>query len=502
MHSAHLGSIAQMSGLGKQMAVGATWMIALKMLERGIGFVSTLILARLLVPADFGLVAMAMTVIAFVEIGGQFGFDLALIRLRDASKADYDTAWSLQLLYAVGAALAIAALAVPTSLYFKEPRLVGVMGVLAVVMLVQGLESVGPFDFRKEFRYGKDFQLLLTKKLIAFCVTMAVAYGFRSYWALVAGMAASRVAGVVLSFAMHPYRPRFDLSRWRSLMGFSGWVVFTRVVEFFKSRGPDFLIGRMLGTSALGYFRVGQEVATLPTTELLYPIMRAVFPGYAAVANDRKALAQAFLSVQATIVTLTIPAAVAIVLMAELMVQTLLGTKWLEVIPLVRILGVFGALSMFQLTNVSIFQVLGVPKQAAWLKVGETLLLLTVVGVLFHRGHGLQSTAWAMVAVQALMVPVGMQLISRLLDLGWADRLRVAWRPLGAATVMALLVLLVRPWLAPAQGSLAAAWHLLLLLPLAAAAYLSSLYLMWRLSGSGPGPEQRLLQLIRDLRAS
>ena len=158
---------------------------------------------------------------------------------------------------------------------------------LAAVALAQGFENIGIVDFRKDFQYGRDFQLMLLKKLISFAVTMVLAYPLRSYWALLGGMVASRVMGVVLSYTMHPYRPRFDVSQIRSLMGFSQWIVLTRVIAYFGNRGPDFVLGRLLDAGSLGLFRVAREVATLPTSELLYPVMRAVFPGYAAVAHDR-----------------------------------------------------------------------------------------------------------------------------------------------------------------------------------------------------------------------
>ncbi len=486
-----------MTVVGKHMAVGAAWMIGLKLIERGIGFVSTLVLARLLVPADFGLVAMAMAVVAFVEIAGQFGFDLALIRQRDATRAHYDSAWTLQAAYGLLSGVAILALSWPTAAYFEEPRVVSVMWALAVVAAIQGLENIGTVDFRKEFRYDRDFNLMLAKKLVAFGVTMALALAFRSHWALVGGMATSRIAGVILSYRMHPYRPRFDTSQFRALMGFSKWVVALRIVDYFNTRGPDFLIGRWLGATPLGQFRIAFELATLPTSELLFPVMRAVFPGYAAVAADRAKLAQTFLNVQALIVTLTLPAGIAIVLLAEPIVYLLLGPKWVDAIVLVQVLGLYGALSVFQLTNISIFHVLGVPRQAAWLKVAEAAILLTLMVVLLTQGQRLSTVAWSMVVVQALMVPVGMHLIARLLHIGFADRLRVIWRPVGMTAAMALAILAMLHGLPGNGTSIGAAGQLAAILPVAGLVLLLTGWLLWRAAGCPEGPEQSLVRLLR-----
>jgi lipopolysaccharide exporter len=484
--------------VGRQVAAGAAWMVALKFIERGIGFVSTLVLARLLLPSDFGLVAMAMAVFAFVEIAGSFGFDLALIRKRDASRALYDSAWSLSVGYGALSGVALLALAYPSAAFFKEPRLLPVMGALAAIAFVQGFENIGTVDFRKEFRFGKDFQLMLAKKLIAFVVTLALALTWRNHWALLAGIAASRVAGVVLSFLMHPYRPRWDTSAVRELLRFSRWIVLSRVVEYFNDRGPDFLIGRFLDAASLGLYRVAREVATLPTTELLFPVMRAVFPGYAAVAHDRAELARSFLTVQATIVMLTLPAGMAIVLLADPIVRLLLGPNWLGAIALIEVLGIYGALTVFQATNVSVFHVLGVPQKAAALKVAEVLLLLPLVSWVVWQGYGLVGAAWAVVAVQMLIIPVGMVVIARLLGVGFADRLRVVWRPLvGCVLMAAVIALLSTNLMPPATGWVSAALQLAVVVPAGLLAFAATVYLLWRAANRPPGPEQNLLKMLR-----
>jgi lipopolysaccharide exporter len=483
--------------VGREVAAGAAWMVALKFIERAIGFVSTLVLARLLLPADFGLVAMAMAVFAFVEIAGSFGFDLALIRQRDASRAQYDSAWSLSMVYGALSGVVLLALAYPSARFFNEPRLVPVMAALAAIAFLQGFENIGTVNFRKEFRFGKDFQFMLAKKLIAFVVTLALALTWRNHWALLAGIGASRVSGVALSFLMHPYRPRWDMSGVRDLLRFSRWIVASRIIEYFNDRGPDFMIGRFLDAASLGLYRVAREVATLPTTELLFPVMRAVFPGYAAVAHDRSELARSFLTVQGTIVMMTLPAGIAIVLLADPIVRLLLGPNWLAAIPLIQILGIYGVLTVFQATNVSVFHVLGVPKQAAALKVVEVLLLLPLLAWAMSRGYGLVAAAWAVVAVQALVIPAGMVLIARLLGVGFVDRVRVVWRPaIGALLMAAVIALLSTYIIPPATGWSSAALHLAVAAPAGGVAFAVTVYLLWRAASRPPGPESHLKSML------
>jgi lipopolysaccharide exporter len=486
-----------MEQVGRKVAVGALWMISLRLIERSVGFVSTLILARLLLPADFGLIAMAMTVFAFVEIAGQFGFDVALIRNREARRAHYDSAWTLQLGYAVFSAVVLALLAIPTAAFFNEPRLTAIVFALAAVALVQGLENIGIVDFRKNFEFGRDFRLMFTKKIIAFVVTVSLAVAFRSYWALLGGIAVSRVAGVVLSFWLHPFRPRLDVSEVRGLLNFSRWIVLGRVLGYFNERGPDFLVGRFLDAGALGLFSVSREVATLPTTELSFPIMRAVFPGYAAVAGDRSELASSFLTVQGVIVMLAVPAAAGIAMLADPIVRLLLGPNWLAAIPLVQILGLYGALTTFQATNASIFHVLGVPYYAAMMKAIEVGILLPAMLAVLWLGFGLLAAAWSVFAAQAVVIPVGMMLIGRLLGVTALDRVRVVWRPLTGTAMMVAAIYGVLQFTGRAGDAAQAAMQLSIVLPVAALTWAGAILGLWQFAGRPDGPERRLIELIR-----
>lgn len=200
-----------MQGIGRQMATGAAWMVALKLVERSLGVVSTVILARLLTPQDFGLVAMAMVFIAVVEILQAFGFDVALIQDQHASREHYDSAWVLNVLLAcLGTALLVAG-AKAVSVFYDEPRVQAILYCLAVGAFVQGFENIGIVAFRKELTFDKEFRFQLAKKVMGFVVTVSLALIYRSYWALVIGAVVGRVVGVVLSYSAHPFRPRFTL---------------------------------------------------------------------------------------------------------------------------------------------------------------------------------------------------------------------------------------------------------------------------------------------------
>ncbi len=225
--------------------------------------------------------------------------------------------------------------------------------------------------------------------------------------------------------------------------------------------------------------------------------MRAVFPGYAAVAHDRRALARSFLQVQGAIVMMTLPAGAAIVMLADPIVRLLLGPNWLAAIPLIQIFGLYGAVSVFQATNVSVFNVLGVPKYGAMLKAIEVLLVLPLMMWSLTQGHGLQGAAWCVLAAQGVIVPVSMMLLARQLGIGWRDRLRVTWRPLLGTAALVVSLLAAMRATGAAGDAVEAAWQLGVALPTAAMSFVACVWLLWRLAGRPAGAEEQLIDLIR-----
>ena len=343
----------------REIARGAAWMLLFKAVDRALGIVSTLLLARLLVPADFGLVAMAMSVIAVIELATAFSFEIALIQNPCPQRKHFDTAWTLNVLFALGCGAAIAALASPAAAFYLEPRLISVMLVLAVAWAVAGLENVGTVEFRRAMDFRREFSFMAAKRSVSFLLTVALALLFRSYWALVIGTLLGRLAGVALSYVVHPFRPRFTLAASRELFGFSGWLLLNNLLGVAILRVPHFFVGRVNGPQALGLFTVGSELAYMPATELIAPVNRVLFPGFARLASDVARFRTTFVDIIAVIVSIVIPASIGIAAVAEPMVRVLLGQKWMEAVPVIQLLAPAGAIVALTSNNVSAYLALG-----------------------------------------------------------------------------------------------------------------------------------------------
>jgi len=426
-------------------------MIALKLAIRSLGVVSTIILARLLIPSDFGLVALGAAMIAVVEIFSSFNFEVALIQNQEATRHHYDTTWTLNLIFAVATGVVLVLLAAPTALFYNEPRLATIMWFLAVGVVITGFTNVGVVNFRKHLKFHREFRFMMIQKILGFAVVVPLAFILRNYWALVGGILASRIAGVGASYIMHSFRPSFSLSAWRELVDFSKWLLLNNALYVLRHRSADFIIGKTAGTRQLGVFALSYEISNLATTELATPIDRAIMPGFSQMSSELGTLRDGYFSVIGMIALIGLPTAFGIAATADLFVPLFLGPKWLETIQVIRILAIAGAMSILASSAGSICIAVGKPKYLIPLGGIYVITLLPMLLILTPKFHGL-GAAWAYIGAAAVSLPVHHFIALKLLDANFSRLITVVYRPiLGAIAMFGIVRLIVGKLHAPSS---------------------------------------------------
>ncbi len=470
------------------MAKGAAWMVLAKLAERSIGLVSTLLLARLLLPHDFGIVAMAMSFVALLELLTAFGFEVTLIQKQSFSRPALDTAWTYFILMGLAVAAVMVALAQPLATFYREPELRDVLSALALGSVVQAFQNIGIVAFRMEMRFDKEFQFLVAKKVIGFAITIPLAFAMRSYWALVIGQVASRAGGTLLSFWMHSYRPRISLAATRELFSFSRWVFLLNCIGYLKERSSDWIIGRIAGPATLGTFNLSFELASLPSTELAAPINRAVFPAYAKLKDDLAALGREYLSVISLLLLVAVPAVLGVAAAAPLLVPVVLGEKWLDAVPVLTLLSFFGMTTLLQSNAQAAFLALGKPDlPTKLLSVQVTLQVLLLIPL--TSAYGAVGAAWAFVATAAVMIPVSIGVVLYLLKLNVLDFALATWRPVVASLIMYAGVSLLVHHLPQSGSSTRLIAPLMLAVVAGIVIYVAATAMLWGLSGRPSGAE-------------
>jgi O-antigen/teichoic acid export membrane protein len=480
------------------MAKGAVWTVLMRLTVRSIGLLSTVVLARLLLPADFGLVVLASMLVGFVDLATEFEFGTYLIRAQDIDRTYYDTAWTLSLLRGVLIAVVLAVSARAAADFFAETRLQNVLYALALTSVIAGLANIGIVDFQKSLNFDRDFRLTVQTKVISFAVTVLLAVLLRNYWALVIGILCGRAAALLLGYAMHPYRPRLSFARTRTILRFSKWVLANNLLYYAQRQGYAFVLGKILNSASVGLYSFAREVSALATSELVVPIGRVMLPGLSALEKEPAAMRRTFLDGLAMIVMLALPLGVGIALTADPLVRVAMGPNWVDAIPVLQILAVVGVARVLTANSDPQLLALNMPHLTTVLA-----CFGAVVGILSMLWAaslwGLVGAAWATSVTAILQMLLNYAIIWRATGISPKAVGVVVWRAVAACLAMSGAVLiLLESW--PRTDAI---FPLLLELccacALGAVVYVAAILTLWRICGTPSGPERHALQLLSSI---
>jgi lipopolysaccharide exporter len=480
-----------------KMANGAGWVVGWRLTTRLLGLVNMLTLAHLLLPSDFGLVALGAGFAGAVDSLSALGVEEAVIRIKTPSRDLYNTGFTLNVLRGLGTAVIVATAALPVAAFFKDPRLTHVMLALAAGSLFTSFENIGIVDFRRDIAFHNEFKLMVGPRIASIAVTIGMAFVFRSYWALIFGILTMQVLRVALGYAMSPYRPRFTLRAWHDLAGFSFWTWALSIVGLIRDRCDSFVIGRALGAAQVGVFTLGSETAFLPTAELVASLGRAVFSGFSAARHSGLGAGDVYFRIIASTALLTIPAGVGISLIADPLVKLAFGSQWLAATTVVEALGLAGSIALLGYISGALFSAYGLLGSMFRMQLVCTAVRLVLLILLVTR-LGLAGAAIA--AATAMSVENAMYLVATLRRFGLrvSDLIRHTWRCLLATVAMALVLYMTGlGWHRASGDSIALLTRLLVAVSAGAAIYIAVLALAWVAVGRPAGGEMDLLELIQ-----
>jgi lipopolysaccharide exporter len=469
-------------------SAGAIIMVGMRWMDRLVGLVSTLILARLLAPDDFGIIAMASVVIGLIDVMLDVGVATALIQNAKAGKEDYDVAWTLRLIQSTIAAVLILGLSGPAATYYHNAQVAPVMQALAFATFLSGLENIGIVAFQKHMEFGRDFRFFFIKRIGGFVVTVLCAYLLRDYWALVFGTIAGRLVGVAASYVMHPMRPSFRFAGMKSILSFSTWNLLRGIAGALNDSIHRIIVGRRASAVIMGEYTLASEISALPSTELLAPLGRVLFPAFVNLKDNPAELRRAFLLALGIQALVGIPAGAGTALVAPELVMTMLGEKWMGAAPFIQIMGAINIIAALNTSSCYVLLAHGRAKVIAvngWLQV----IVFVIGALLLFPEQGAMGIAMLRLAVVVGGLLSFIYLVQKELpDLDAASLLGAVWRPCAASALMSLILVAL-----PMPGGLPAVFQLFIKVMLGASSFAAALLALWVLSGRPGGAESYLL---------
>ncbi len=478
-------------------ARGAGWVMAWRLGMRVLGLTSTLVLVRLLVPADFGLIALATGFVQSVDGLMSLGTEEAVIRERNPDRSVYDSAFTLSALRGLLASLMVAIAAWPAAGFFGDERLGPVLLVVALLPLLDGLANIGAVDFRRNMTFHKEFALMVLPKLCGILAAIGAAILLHSYVAMLCGMLVNRSLRMAMTYAMHPFRPRFSLRAWRLLVGYSFWTWLLSLATLLRDRSDSLILGRMAGSGIVGIYSIGAEIAALPTTEFIEPLGRAAFSGFAAARHEGAAVRDTFLRLIGFATLLALPIGVGLSAVAAPLTRLALGPGWGQAVPVLQVLGMAGAMQVFGHLSQHLLSAHALLGRLVGIALGGAALRVALLVTLIP---GFGATGAAAAAAIAIAVEQGAVLATaaRRFGIGAGPLAGLVWRPgLASLTMAAALWASGLGWGGIGTGN--GLWPLVAGVAVGAGVFAVVLTGLWLLVGRPAGAEADALRAIRAL---
>jgi lipopolysaccharide exporter len=419
---------------------GAAWTVAMRWSVKGLGFLNTVIMARILLPADYGIVAMAFLVVNLIQSFLDFGATTALLRKSELVRSEIDSAWTLRFIQGIVIGLLLILGAPLAALYFQESRVESVLWVFGLCTVASSASNIGPILAQKEFNFLIEFKIRVLEKLVSVIFTVGTGFLFHDYRALVIGCIAGYLTPLVMSYLLHPYRPRWDISKIAEIWTLTKWLMFAGVGGFILRQGDQIVAGRIGTTAQFGQYNVGADLGQLPVGEVGPAMLRALLPVLASIQDDNKRTLQAAIKTLAALNTIIWPIGIGTLALSTQLTDIILGTNWLEASTYV---GAFAVISVLQ-TMLSPLNTLLILKghtrsqmHIVWLEfagfaIAAIFLVpsLNLVGLIYSRIAG---------NIVALIATITYSKLHS--DISLVNLLAAIWRPIIGAGLMYTVVI-------------------------------------------------------------
>ena len=387
-------------------------------------FVTTAILARLLTPDDFGILAFATLIVSYLSILKDLGLGAALIQNREDIDETANTVFTLNLLLGASLTLISFAVAPVVASYFREPLIIPILRILGFTFVLNALGAIHIVRLQRELKFHRKLVPDLGRSLVKGGVSIGCALAGFGVWSLAIGQIAGAIASTILAWFVFPWRPRLriDVKRARKLLSYGipllGVVGLSVIID-----NLDYLfVGRALGNTALGIYTIAYRLPELLVLNTLWVVAAAIFPAYASVQDQDDTLRQGFLTTLRFVEMLVLPISLGLILVADPLVRLAFGHQWLAAIPIVRILGFLALIQSIGFNVGDVYKATGRPD----ILVKLNLLYLTwlLPALWFGSYYGLLGIAWSRVGAGILHVIVRLLVTTRFMKVTWMDILK------------------------------------------------------------------------------
>ena len=374
--------------LKSKIVSGLFWRFMERSGTQGIQFFVSIILARLLLPKDFGLIGLITVFIAIANVFIQSGFGAALIQKKEVDEQDYSSVFYFSLVISLVLYLILFLLAPLIAGFYAEPLFIRVLRVLAVSLFLGAINTVQNAVISREMKFKKSFFVSIGGILASGSVGITLAYRGYGVWSLVYSSLAGQLAATVILGCTVRWRPKltFSFKKLGEMFDFGSKLLFSALLDTAFNNLYTLVIGKLYNQTTLGYYNRAQSMPAFIANNLDGTITSVMFPALASCQNDQRRLKEMMRRMMVTSAFLIMPMMFGLAVVARPMVVILLTEKWLPSVPFLQLLCFQFAFLPLHTANLQAIMAIGRSDIFLKLEILKKILFLAVVGATYAYG--------------------------------------------------------------------------------------------------------------------
>lgn len=399
---------------------------------------SFLILARLLLPEDFGIISLLFVVPNILNLVTLFGFEFALIQTKEDPKKYLNEAWTLNILRTTALFIAIFFLSPLIADFFHLEKAILAIRLSGIFLVISGFANVAKLYFFKDIDFKKIFIRDALGSIFYASISISLAIFYKSFWPLFFGYIGKYLSEAVITYALHEYRPRlsFKFSKLKELIGYGKWIFGQNLIINAIPMIENGLIGRVIDATGVGLYTRAKSLAVLPTASLYNIFETVTYPAYAKIQDAYEKIREGFMKSLDLLFFLAAPFILIFLEFGHRIILIFLGEKWIGINILLKILLLAVTINTFVVLSGPIFNAVGKPKIQFYI---NTINIVTLVFLflLLAPIYGTVGVAIAVLINSVMIFLISFYLLIKIIDIKIVKILKSSLIPL----ISSLLVL-------------------------------------------------------------
>ena len=398
----------------KGLLASAAFSSGAKFLSRLIGLVSTLILARILTPTDFAMIAIIAIVLHLFDILSHAGSEQYIVQKSEVFDSDLNTAWTLDILLKSLMCVLLIVIAPLIARFFEQEHLSFAIQVASVTLIINALKNPGLLLLKRDLDYKKVFYLSLVQRIASFVTVLFVAINWQSFWAFVIADIMGAIVFTFGAYIIQPFRPAFSLLKVSEQWLFSKWLLGKSIVGYLRSQIDTVLVAKFFSTAQLGNYHMARDVAMLPGYNILGPAIEPLLADFKDYKNNVIRLGQRVSKVLCIVSFIVVPITTYMAFYPALIIDVLLGAQW---VIAGEILGVMSLLFFYYCFLLVVESALTAMGKVKAIFIFDIASLMIIVGTLFaylQMYDDLNNMLWLRVLIglaSTLLIAIALHII-------------------------------------------------------------------------------------------